>query len=467
MWFYKEGCVINRDAQYEMMQQLVAEAAKKYGKPKKALLLPPDITRYHSGAGELTNMLYHILRDGYDSEINVIPTLGQHVPHTPEENRWMFGDIPEERILKHDWKNGCVTLGEIDRNFVSTATGGLADWNIPVEINRHVTEGGYDLVVNIGQVVPHEVLGFANHNKNYFIGLGGKGMICASHITAALCGIENNLGQVITPLRGCYNYAEQTYLKNIPSVYALIVKSHDEQNELKTTGLYVGGDVGTYVQAARYAREKTVFMFDRPIKKVVCFMDGREFRSTWVANKAVYRTRKAIADGGELIIVAPGVQRFGEQPEVDRMIRKYGYKGTPRSLEAYKSDDELRDLAHAAAHLIHGSSEGRFNITYAPGNLTREEVESVGYGYMDINDALKKYNPEALKPGFNTVDGEEIFFIGSPSLGLWTSKEKFKEALENNTSFCDRMISSRPGEEIWQNIKKWNSEDMKSLGFDN
>lgn len=457
MWFYKENKIIEKDEQYEMMQNLVEQARQKFGKLKKVLLLPPDITRYHSGSGELTNMLYHIL--GPDCDITVIPTLGQHVPHTPEENKWMFCDIPEERILKHDWKNDCNVLGEIPKDFVNTATGGLADWPIPVEINREVT-AGYDLVINIGQVVPHEVLGFANHNKNYFIGLGGKNMICASHITAALCGIENNLGQVITPLRGCYNYAEKKYLSGVPSVYVLIVKSRDDENNLKTTGLYIGEDVETYVKAARYSRGKTVFMFEKPIKKVVCFMDGREFKSTWVANKAIYRTRKVIADGGELIILAPGVERFGEQPEVDKMIRRHGYKGTPNSLEAYNTDPELNDLAHAAAHLIHGSSEGRFNITYAPGHLTKEEVESVGYGYMNYNEAVKKYNPETLKPGFNNIDGEEVFFIDSPSLGLWTAKDKFKQALENNLAFCDRMIALQPDEEIWKQIKQWNLEDM-------
>lgn len=460
MWFYKENVNIEHNEQYEMMANLVEKAREKYGKLKRVLLLPPDITRYHSGAGNLTNMLYHIL--GKDCEIKVIPTLGQHVPHTPEENKWMFGDIPEEKILKHNWKTDCNTLGEIPADFVKTATGGLADWPIPVEINREVTSG-YDLVINIGQVVPHEVLGFANHNKNYFIGLGGKNMICASHITAALCGIENNLGQVITPLRGCYNYAEKEYLGGVPSIYALIVKTRDEQNNLKTTGLYVGEDVETYVKAARYAREKTVFMFEKPLKKVVCFMDGREFKSTWVGNKAVYRTRKVIEDGGELIIIAPGVERFGEQPEVDRMIRKYGYKGTPHSLEAFNSDPELHDLAHAAAHLIHGSSEGRFNITYAPGHLTKEEVESVGFGYMDINEAVKKYNPDTLKSGLNIIDGEEVYFIDSPSLGLWTSKDKFKDALENNMAFGNRMIALRPHEEIWKQIKQWNEEDMSSF----
>lgn len=462
MWFCEEGHNIDEKLQMKMMERLIEEAKSRINSSiKRVLLLPPDKTRYYSGAGRLTNMLYHIL--GSQCKIDIIPTLGQHVPNTPEENKWMFGDIPEECIYKHDWKRSCKTLGEISGEFVKTATGGKADWPIPVEINRAVVDGDYDLVINIGQIVPHEVLGFANHNKNYFIGLGGKKMITASHMMAALCGIENNLGQIITPLRGCYNLAEKEYLKDVPDVYVLIVRSRDKNDDLETTGLYIGDDINTYLNAANYARKETVHMFDKPIKKVICQMDAREFNSTWVANKSIYRTRKVIEDGGELLIIAPGVERFGEQEEVDRMIRKYGYKGTPNTLEAYKNDPELNDLGHAAAHLIHGSTEGRFNITYAPGKLTKEEVESVGYNYMNVDDAIKKYNPDSLKEGFNTVNGEEFYFIKTPSLGLWTSKEKFIDALRNNKNFAERMIEKQPDEEIWEQLKNWNEKDIEKL----
>ncbi len=459
MWFHEQGRVIDDARQKELMQRTLDQAADRIqARPKRVLLLPPDLTRYHSGAGQLTNWLYHML--GPDCEIDLIPTLGQHVPHTPEENRWMFGDIPEERIHAHDWKRSCATYGEVSAEFVRYATDGRVDWPIPVQIHRAVKEGNYDLVINIGQVVPHEVLGFANHNKNYFIGLGGKDMICASHMMAATCGIEDNLGQIITPLRGCYNVAERDYLAEVPDLYILIVKTRDEAGDLNTTGLYVGEDVDTYVAAARYAREHTVFLFDRSLPKVVCAMDGREFKSTWVGNKAIYRTRKVVADGGELVVIAPGVERFGEQDEVDRMIRKYGYKGTPHTLAAYKADPELQDLGHAAAHLIHGSSEGRFTITYAPGKLGREDVEGVGLGYLPLEEALAAYDPDALKDGFNTVDGEEVYFISSPSLGLWSAREKFLDSLHTNLAFAERMAAREPDEPVWQQLIGWNREDL-------
>jgi hypothetical protein len=154
-------------------------------------------------------------------------------------------------------------------------------------------------------------------------------------------------------------------------------------------------------------------------------MQADEFRSTWVANKAIYRTRMAIADGGELLIIAPGVERFGEQPDVDALIRKYGYCGTARVLDQYRKNPDLRDLAHGTAHLIHGSSEGRFTIRYAPGKLTRAEIESVHYAYAELGEALRRYDPAKMREGWNTLpDGETIYFISTPSAGLWSTHEK-------------------------------------------
>jgi hypothetical protein len=133
----------------------------------------------------------------------------------------------------------------------------------------------------------------------------------------------------------------------------------------------------------------------------------------------------ALADGGELLIIAPGLKRFGEQPEVDRIIRKYGYCGTPKAMDAYRHDSLLKNYAHAAAHLIHGSSEGRFKITYAPGHLSKEDIECVHYGYAELNETLKKYPPDKLKEGFNDLPGgERIFFIPTPSAGLWATRAK-------------------------------------------
>ncbi len=423
-WIAEKSPRIDWPRLEELMRRTVDEArARICRRPRRVLLLPPDITRMHSGAGRLTEILYHLLSG--EAEVHVIPTLGQHEPHSPAQNREMFGSVPEERIHAHHWLDTCVPVGRIEAEYVREATRGAADWAIPIVLNRKLMEEPWDLVINVGHVVPHEVLGFANHNKNYFIGLAGKELICASHMAAACCGIENNLGTLITPLRACFNKAEGEYLSRLPDLYVQVVMARDAEDRLVHTGVYVGDDLETYLQAARQSREENIRVFDEPLTKVVCVMQANEFVSTWVANKAVYRTRMVMADGGELVIIAPGLKRFGEQEAVDRLIRKYGYVGTPRVMAEYRRNADMQDLAHATAHLIHGSSEGRFTITYAPGHLSRAEIEQVGFQYADLGATLAKYPPDRLREGWNTLsDGNRIYFIPTPSAGLWATREK-------------------------------------------
>lgn len=415
-----------RERMQALARQFVEEArARICPKPKRVLLLPPDITRAHSGAGWITETIYHLFAG--EADVHVVPTLGQHVPHTPEQNRWMFGSIPEERIHAHDWRDGSKTIGAIPAEFVRDVSHGKADWPVPVSLNRLLLDGGWDLILNIGHVVPHEVLGFANHNKNYFIGLAGKPMICASHMMAACCGIENNLGSLVTPLRACFNRAETDYLGDLPDAYFQMVMAYDDRGALVHTGVYAGDDLETYLTAARASRRQNITIVP-PLKKVVAVMQGDEFHSTWVANKAIYRTRMALADGGELLILAPGLKRFGEQRDVDALIRKYGYVGTERIMALWREcppEGDLRDLTHGTAHLIHGSSEGRFTITYAPGGLTETDIRNVNFNYANLDKMWERYNPEKLANGFNTLpDGEEVYFISTPSAGLWSTRDR-------------------------------------------
>jgi nickel-dependent lactate racemase len=428
-WFEIESETIAEEEIQRAAWQLLEEASRRICKEfRRVLLLPPDLTRAHSGAGKVTEWLYHKILDlNPRAYIRVIPTLGQHVPHTQEQNRWMFGSIPNEIILPHRWRDGVTNVGTVPADFVQQATHGAANWEIPIDLNSTLIDEPWDLIINIGHVVPHEVLGFANHNKNYFIGLGGKRTICASHIASAVYGIENNLGCLITPTRACFNYAEEHFLQHLPDVYFQIVMQRNAQGRLATSGIYVGNDLETYLHAARRSCAQNITTFHKPINKLITVMQADEFHATWVANKAIYRTRMAIADGGELLIIAPGVERFGEQPEVDQLIRKYGYKGTERTLRLYKTEADMQEIPHGVAHLIHGSSEGRFSITYAPGHLTRAEIESVGYQYADPASIEQKYPLSRMKDGWNTMpDGEEVYYISTPSAGLWSTEQKLK-----------------------------------------
>ena len=130
--------------------------------------------------------------------------------------------------------------------------------------------------------------------------------------------------------------------------------------------------------------------------------------------------------------MAPGVKSFGEDPRLDHLIRKYGYRSTSEIIELVKSNEDLGNNLSAAAHLIHGSTEGRFSITYCPGYISRSEIEQMNLKYGDLNQMLQRYDPKKLKDGYNTLlDGEEIFYISNPALGLWAYRERFASLSED------------------------------------
>jgi nickel-dependent lactate racemase len=412
------------------LRKLVLEFLQQMGALSKVLILPPDHTRLNSMAGPITALLYEVLTaDGV--QVDILPTLGTHNPMTTPQLRMMFGDsIPPEAFKVHDWRNGVVRRGEIPGEILSKLSGGRLDYAVGVEVNRMLFDG-YDRIISVGQVVPHEVVGMANYTKNIVVGAGGSDIINKSHFLGAVAGIESILGQTDTPVRRLFNQAVDSYLSDLPITYILTVMEQDyDTGEMHMRGFYAGEDISVFEKACELARAVNITLLDREPRKVVVYLDPHEFQSTWLGNKAVYRTRMAIADDGELIVLAPALREFGEDPTIDRLIRKFGYCGTPATLKAVDEDEELRNNLGAAAHLIHGSSEGRFRITYCPGadGVTLDEVRSVGFEAVPYDEMAARYNPDELKDGFNTLpDGEEIFYISNPALGLWAFREKFTE----------------------------------------
>ena len=410
----------------ESLSESLAQYREQYGKPlQKVLLLPPDFTRFHSGTGKLTNLYYKLLSPS--CQVDIMPALGTHMPMTNEEITEMFGaDIPRERFLVHNWRTDVVTLGQVPGSFVREVSDGLIDYSIDVQVNKRLVDPSYDLIISLGQVVPHEVVGMANYTKNILVGCGGFQMINKSHMLGAIYGLERMMGRDETPVRRVFDYAEQKFLKDIPLLYVLTVTSRTEGRQ-RMNGLFIGRGRRIFEEAVALSQEKNLTFVDQPFQKVVVYLDPSEFKSTWLGNKAIYRTRMAIADDGDLIILAPGVRQFGEDPDNDRFIRKYGYVGRKRILDLYQKNDEgLKSNLSVAAHLIHGSSDGRFRITYAVEKLTREEVEGVNFHYMPYREAVKKYNPETLTDGFHTLeDGGTIYYISNPAVGLWALREHF------------------------------------------
>lgn len=410
------------------LRQGLYEALDKLGSKRKVLAIPPDITRLPSRAGELTEMCWNYYGEALT---DVLPALGTHTPMTPAQIGRMFGAMPASLVREHDWRNDVVTVGIVPGSFVSEVTDGALDFEWPAQVNKLLLEGGFDLILSIGQVVPHEVVGMANYNKNIFVGTGGVEGINKSHFVGAVYGMERMMGHADTPVRRIFNYASEHFTQDLPILYVQTVVGLDKTDGVvKTRGLFIGDTLDVFQKAAKLALDVNFEMLEAPLKKIIVYLDPSEFKSTWLGNKSIYRTRMAIDDGGELIVLAPALKEFGEDKEIDRLIRKYGYFGTPATMKACADNEELRRNLSAAAHLIHGSSEGRFSVRYCPGmgpeNLSQAEIESVGFAYGDLDEWSTRYNPETLKDGFNTLpDGETVFYISNPALGLWAFRDRF------------------------------------------
>jgi nickel-dependent lactate racemase len=423
MLYYAQGNK-NADLSGTDLKSGLFEGLAKLGSRKKVLAIPPDFTRFHSRAGELTGYAYEFYGNALT---DILPALGTHAPMSAVEIKEMFGNVPAELFREHRWRTDIVTLGTVPGEFLYGVSEGKVAYSWPAQVNKLLANGGHDLILSVGQVVPHEVIGLANHNKNIFVGTGGQEGINKSHFLGAAYGMERIMGRITTPVRQVLDYASDHFAVNMPIVYVLTVLGKDENGVLKTRGLFIGDDRECFEKAAELSLEVNFIQLDRPLKKVVVYLDPSEYKSTWLGNKSIYRTRMAIDDGGELIVLAPGLKEFGEDKEIDRLIRKYGYTNTPRILKLTEENEDLRNNLSAAAHLIHGSTENRFRVTYCPGILTRDEINSVNYGFGDIREMKAKYDPSKLKDGFNTMPwGEEIFYISNPALGLWVYRERFK-----------------------------------------
>lgn len=400
------------------------------GRARRVVAVPPDITRLHSRAGFLTVAA----ADYYGPVLtDVLPAIGTHYPMTDAELDRMFPGLDHTRVRPHRFRTDLTTLGTVPGSFVEEVSGGAVSYDWPAQLNRLLVEGGYDAILSIGQVVPHEVIGFANHTKNMFIGTGGAEAIHKSHYLGAVYGMERIMGRIDTPVRAVLDYAASEYARELPILYVLTVVSADEAGQTHVRGLFIGDDRDCYVQAATLSREANLTMVEKPIERAVVYLDPEEFRSTWLGNKSIYRTRMAMADGGSLTVIAPGVAHFGEDSEIDRLIRTHGYRGTPATLAAVDRDAELAANLSAAAHLIHGSSEGRFDVTYAPGGLSREETEGAGYRYVDPVAAAREHGLDYdtlrdIPTGWRTTpDGREFFHIQNPALGLWAHQSRLEE----------------------------------------
>jgi carbohydrate kinase (thermoresistant glucokinase family) len=399
----------------------------------RVLLVPPDQTRAPSRAGELAWRLERRLQK-LGCEVAILPALGTHRAMDDDDAQRLFGGHRDARgLLVHDWRHGVAELGRLRADEVVALSGGLLDSEVVVEVAAALV-GDWDLVVSLGQVAPHEVAGLAGYTKNLVIGLGGPSFIGASHLLGALVGVETVMGEPANPVRDLVDTAfDRMVAPRLNVLFVLTVVEdgpHGDVLRAVVTGQGGTGRSGAaaFREAAAVSRRRNITDVDEPWGRASCWLAAREYRSTWLGNKAVYRTRRALATGAELIVLAPGVERFGEDPEIDRLIRRHGYVGRDAVLAAAAEDAELRASPGTMAHLIHGSSEGRFSITYCTdpddGGLTPEELRGVGYGWRPLADELVQLGVDGTTPTGPAVDarGQRFAHVAQPSLGLWMAR---------------------------------------------
>jgi nickel-dependent lactate racemase len=412
----------NREIE-EVFLNALSNALGDINESGQIIIIPPDITRFHSRAGFLTEIAAKRLSDRLGA---VLPALGTHTPMNDAEISRMFGETPREKFLVHDWRNGITELGRIEASFVDKITEGAVHYDWPAQVNKILNKNSFSLAISIGQVVPHEVAGMANHAKNIFIGIGGKEAIDKSHFAGAAYGMERIMGRTDNPVRSLFDEGMDRFENMLPPIlYVLTVIGTKTDGSTVARGLFIGFGRECFEKAAAFAREINVNVIEEPVNKAVVYLEPEEYKTTWLGNKAIYRTRMAIADGGELVILAPALERFGEDLKVDMLIRKYGYRSKKEIIALTRKDKELGENLSAAAHLIHGSSEGRFSVRYCPPEkLSRKEIESAGFQWGDLKETRERYDISKLSPGWNTVEGEKIFYVPNPALGLWTGKNR-------------------------------------------
>ncbi len=418
--YFAAGSPTTELSDRELREALTA-CLEQLGPRRRVLAIPPDFTRYPSQAGKLTCFLHEQLGDAL---VDILPALGTHDPVQDWQRERMFPGIPSELFRQHDWRRDVVTIGQVPADFVAEVTEGIWTRPWPAQLSRHVWHGQHDLIISLGQVVPHEVIGMANYNKNLFVGTGGSEGINQSHFIGAAYGMERMMGRADTPLRRILNEAERRFCQHLPVIYVLTVIGVAEHGKLAVRGLFIGDDPDCFQRAAELSLQVNFTVLDEEPETIVVYLDWEEFHSTWLGNKAIYRTRMLIADQGELIVLAPGVKTFGEDPRIDQLIRKYGYRTTPEIMSLVETQPDLQENLSAAAHLIHGSSEGRFRITYCPGGLSQEEITGVGYRYGDLRPMTDRFSPDQLQDGWNEVGGQRVYFIRHPALGLWASRTR-------------------------------------------
>src|ERR1700678_431170 len=264
------------------LRDSLSAALEKLGKRRKVLAVPPDRTRAASRAGGLTRYAWEYYGEGLRA---VLPALGTHKAMSAEQIAAMFGDVPSSLFHVHKWRDDVETIGVVPREFIYEQSEGKLDYEWPAQVNRLISRGEFDLILSVGQVVPHEVIGMANYNKNILVGTGGPDSINRSHYLGAVYGMERIMGRADNPVRRVLNYAASHFLTHLPIVYVLTVVSRNTSGATVVRGLFIGDDSECFRSEEHTSFRVNFTLMPQPMRKAGVYPDPHDFHGTCPKNK--------------------------------------------------------------------------------------------------------------------------------------------------------------------------------------
>ncbi|UCC67399.1 MAG: DUF2088 domain-containing protein [Armatimonadota bacterium] len=354
---------------------------------RRVLVIIPDHTRT-APIGQLFRLIHQVWSPKA-AQLDCLIALGTHPPMsgemilqrlemTPEERRTTFANT---RLLNHLWKDpGALTeIGVMSASEIGEITDGRFEMEVGITVNRMIFD--YDLLLIVGPVFPHEVVGFSGGNKYLFPGIAGQRIIDFFHWLGAVITNPVIIGNKWTPVRKVVDRAAA--MVSVPRLcISLVVK------EERLAGLYFGRPEDSWSQAADLSQKLNIVYKDKPFQTVLSCAPEM-YDDIWTAGKCMYKLEPVAADGGTLIIYAPHVTQVSVSHGA--IIERVGYHTRDYFLKQW---DKFKQYPWGVlAHCTHVKGIGTFenevekprvNVVLAT-QIRPEVCEKINLGHLDPN----------------------------------------------------------------------------------
>ena len=349
----------------------------------RVLVLVPDHTRTFPHPAVLRSIATAI--SPRVEQVDVMIALGTHPGLSDAEIGKLF-DLPSQpqavdavTIVNHEWWNPAelADFGVIPADEVEVLSEGRLRIDVPVRLNRRLRE--YDHLVVCGPVFPHEVAGFSGGNKYFVPGVAAREIIDVTHWVGALITSSAVLGRADTPVRRFIDRA----VSLIPTARHAICLVIDPAQRIQT---FAGTPEDAFEAAARASAEVHIRRVAEPVERALAILPEM-YDELWVGAKGMYKLEPVVADGGELVVVAPHLHEVSRTH--GKLIGEIGYHVRDYFTAQWERFEHIPwgVLAHST-HLrgtgtyLDGVERPRIDVTLATG-IPAAECEALGLGYLD------------------------------------------------------------------------------------